>query len=101
MLGFWIWIEDIDIFIRLLIELINYQVINPAALCQTKRMSIRAMRMWHRRVTRLYSTTSKRNQIIENPATIAAVNFLSFHSKISATAKSKQNHITIEKYSSL
>jgi len=65
-------------------------VINPAALYQIKRMSIRAMRMWQSRVTRLYSTTSKRNQTIENPATIAADDFMSFHSKISATVKSEQ-----------
>jgi hypothetical protein len=44
------------------------------------------MEMWQKRVTKLYSTTSKRNHMIVIPIKSATDTFLFFHNNTSATA---------------
>lgn len=48
------------------------------------------MEIWHKRVTILYSITSKRDQISVNPIKIDPVIVLSLHNNISATVKEKK-----------
>lgn len=52
-------------------------------------MSMERMSRWQRKVTKWYSATSKRIHIIVNPPRIAADNFLSLHSNMSATARNQ------------
>lgn len=74
---------------------INYQSTSPAPVDQMNRINIKIMEMWHKRETKLYSTTSKRNQIIVNPIRIAADIVLSLHSRISATVEILKGEIKI------
>jgi hypothetical protein len=51
-----------------------------------KNKSIEVMEMWQRRVTKLYSTTSKRNHMTVIPIKCVADTVLFFHNNKSATA---------------
>jgi hypothetical protein len=63
-----------------------------AAFDQMKITSMAKMAIWESSGITLYSTTSKRNQINVAPRRTPADKFLSFHSRMSATAN-HEHHI--------
>lgn len=63
-----------------------YLLKKEAPLHQMKRTSIAVMEMWHRRVRKLYSTTSNRNQTTVAAPKIKPDNSLFLHKTMSATA---------------
>lgn len=63
-----------------------YLLKKEAPLHQMKRTSIAVMEMWHRRVRKLYSTTSNRNHTTVAAPKIKPDNSLFLHKTMSATA---------------
>lgn len=66
----------------------NYRLnIRPANLHQRTPTAMNSMRVSQRRDTKWYSSTCRKNHNAVNPNKIAAADFLSFHSSMSATAR--------------
>lgn len=81
----------------LMIIITCYLLVSPALLDQVKRVIIKSMRMWQKKVAKEYPVSSKRTHRTVTPPRIPPDNVLFFHDNMSATTKGTK-HTALEKW---